>query len=149
MSCPSSIFLTASLDILYYKLFNLKNKVRKIEHEEIFCGPSKLLKNISWPINIRLKYFMTPKKTLRSPSPPTYLMYGPSVPSVILHGNCNFSLKDFIGITIKETWVFGMVLAESLSCFVQWNFLSRPKESVICFLYCPRAKLTTKRLIIS
>ena len=65
----------ANLDILCSNSLNLKNKIRKIEHEKIFCGPSKILKNISWPINICLKYFMTPTKTLRPP--PTYLLYGP------------------------------------------------------------------------
>ena len=45
---------------------NLKNKITKIDHKKIFCGPSKVLKNISWPINVCLKYFMTPTKTLRT-----------------------------------------------------------------------------------
>ena len=54
----------ASLDILCFNPFNLKNKIMKIEHKKIFHGPSKILKNISWPINICLKYFMTPTKTL-------------------------------------------------------------------------------------
>ena len=58
----------ASLDILYFNPLNLKNKIMKIEHRKIFCGPSKVLKNISWPINICLKYFMAPTKTLRLPS---------------------------------------------------------------------------------
>ena len=58
----------ASLDILCFNPFNLKNKTMKIEHKKIFCGPSKILKNISWPINICLKYFMAPTKTLWSPS---------------------------------------------------------------------------------
>ena len=66
----------ASLDILCSNPLNLKNKIMKTEHKKIFCGPSKNLKNISWPINIRLKYFMTSTETLRAP-PPTYLMYGP------------------------------------------------------------------------
>ena len=66
----------ASLDILCFNPVNLKNKIMKIEHKKIFRGPSKNLKNISWPINISLKYFMVPTKTLRSPRP-TYLMYGP------------------------------------------------------------------------
>ena len=57
----------ASLDILCFNSFNLKNKIVKIEHKKIFRGPSKILKNISWPINICLKYFMAPTKTLRSP----------------------------------------------------------------------------------
>ena len=54
----------ASLDILCFNPFNLKNKIMKIEHKKIFCGPSKILRNISWPINICIKYFMTPTKTL-------------------------------------------------------------------------------------
>ena len=57
----------ASLDILCFNHFNLKNKIMKIEQKKMFRGPSKLLKNISWPINICLKYFMTPTKTLRLP----------------------------------------------------------------------------------
>ena len=55
----------ASLDILYFNSFNLKNKIMKIEHTKISRGPSKFLKNTSWPINICLKYFMVPTKTLR------------------------------------------------------------------------------------
>ena len=69
----------ASLDILCSNTLNLKNKITKIEHKKIFCGQSKILKNISWSINIWLKYFMiptTPSAALLPPSPP-YLMYGP------------------------------------------------------------------------
>ena len=75
----------ASLDILYFNPFNLKNKIMKIEHKNIFRGPSKILKNLSWPINIWLKYFMAhqympkifdgPHKIPLDP-PSTYLMYG-------------------------------------------------------------------------
>ena len=68
--------LKASLDILCFNTFNLKNEIMKIEHKKIFRGPSNILKNISLPINICLKYFMAPTKTLRLPTP-TYLMYGP------------------------------------------------------------------------
>ena len=57
----------ASLDILCFKPFNLKNKIMKIGHKKIFLGPSKILKNISWPINVCLKYFLAPAKTLRRP----------------------------------------------------------------------------------
>ena len=69
----------ASLYILCFNHFNLKIKIMKIELKEIFPGPSKILKNLSWAINICLKYFMTPTKTFRPPPlpPPTYLMYGP------------------------------------------------------------------------
>ena len=56
-----------SLDILCFNPFNLKKKIMKIEHKKIFCGPSKILKNISWLINICLKYFMAATK----PSGPT------------------------------------------------------------------------------
>ena len=56
--------------------FNLKNKITKIEHQKILRGPSKILKNISWSMNICLIYFMTPQKPCCPP--PTYLMYGPS-----------------------------------------------------------------------
>ena len=51
----------ASLDILCFKPFNLKNKIMKIEHTKIFHGPSKVLKNFSWLINICLKSFMPPR----------------------------------------------------------------------------------------
>ena len=62
----------ASLDILCFNSFNFM----KIEHKKIFHGPSKILKNISWPINICLKYFMTPTKA-RLP-PPTYFISFPT-----------------------------------------------------------------------
>ena len=52
-----------------------KVKTRK-EHKKIFCGLSKVLKNISWPIKICLKIFHDPCKNPLVP-PPTYLMYGP------------------------------------------------------------------------
>ena len=65
----------ASLYILCFNAFNLKNKIMKIELKKIFRGPSKILKNISWSINICLKYFMAPQKP--SALPPTYLMYSP------------------------------------------------------------------------
>ena len=58
----------ASLDILCFNPFNLKNKIMKIEHKKIFRGPSKILKNISWSINICLKYIMDATKALRLPS---------------------------------------------------------------------------------
>ena len=66
----------ASLDILCFNTFNLKNKIMKIEHAKIFSGPSQILKNISWPINICIKYLHGPHKNHLA-TPPTYLMYGP------------------------------------------------------------------------
>ena len=64
--------MIASLDILRCYHLNLKNKITKIEHKKMFCGPSKILKHISWPINICLKYFMALTKTLRLPLRHTY-----------------------------------------------------------------------------
>ena len=58
----------ASLDILSFNPLNLKNKIMKIENKKIFRGPSKTLKNTSWPINICLKYFMAPPKPSDAPS---------------------------------------------------------------------------------
>ena len=57
----------ASLDISCFNPFDLKNKIMKIEHKKKFRGPSKILKNISWPISVCLKYFMDPTKTLQPP----------------------------------------------------------------------------------
>ena len=65
----------ASLDILCSNTLNLKNKITKIEHKKIFCGPSKILKNVSWPINICLKYFMNPHKN--HPPIPFYILNVP------------------------------------------------------------------------
>ena len=45
----------ASLDILCFNPFNLKNKIMKIEHKKIFRGLSKNFE----------KYLMTPIKTIR------------------------------------------------------------------------------------
>ena len=64
MSCLSYISLMASLDVVCSNPLNLKNKITKIERKKIFCGPSQILKNISWPINLSLKYLMTPTKAL-------------------------------------------------------------------------------------
>ena len=64
----------ASSDISCFNPFNLKTKIMKIEHKKTFRGPLKILKNISWPINISLKYLMTPTKTLRPPPPPSYIL---------------------------------------------------------------------------
>ena len=56
----------ASLDILCFTPLNFKNKIMKIEHKKMYCGPSKILKNISWRINMP-KIFYDPCK---NPPPP-------------------------------------------------------------------------------
>ena len=57
----------ASLDILCFNPFKLKNKFMKIEHTKIFHGLSKILKNISWPYQYMPKIFHDPYK---NPPPP-------------------------------------------------------------------------------
>ena len=57
----------ASLDVLCFNPFNLKNRIMKIEYQKILRGPSKFFKNISWPINICLKHYMNTTKALRLP----------------------------------------------------------------------------------
>ena len=86
----------ASLDILCSNPLKLKNKVTKIEHKKIFCGLSEILKNISRPVNICLKYFTTPTKILRSAPPslprpyPTCLIYGPLTQESVFSWSFNF-----------------------------------------------------------
>ena len=50
---------------------NFKIKLRKENTRKYFVTNQKFLKNISWPINICLRYFMTPTKTLW---PSTYIL---------------------------------------------------------------------------
>ena len=57
----------------------------KIEHEKISRDPSKILKNISSPINICLKYFKAPT--------PTYLMFGSLINGMVSSvGNLTYAL---------------------------------------------------------
>ena len=72
----------ASLDILCSKSLNVKNKITKIEQKKLFCGPSKTLRNISWPINICLKYFMTPSQKKKNTTAP------------LLHTECTLPKMD-------------------------------------------------------
>ena len=60
----------------------------------MFCGPSKDFNNISWPINICLKYFMAPTKTLR---PPSYIR---NVRPLTTPPNCN-SLVNKLAKSVK------------------------------------------------
>ena len=53
---------------LNFQINLLKIKIRK-EHKNTLCGLSRIFRNISWTINICLKYFMAPT--------PTYLMHSP------------------------------------------------------------------------
>ena len=83
----------ASLNILCSDLHNFlkevaqkkKKKNRKEARKKTFCGPSKIFKNISWPINISLKYFMAAAKTLRPLPPSFHPSYIFNVRSLIKH----------------------------------------------------------------
>ena len=101
------------------KLWNLKNKILKIEHKKIFRGPSKILKNISWPINICLKYFMVPTKTL---CPPSYIL---NLRSLRQHGQQQFYLQ------YKICWILYKMVG---ACSFSQNYL--------CIQ--PPLKITTK-----
>ena len=52
----------AGLDILCYNPLNLKNKIAKIEHKKIFCGPSKFFEKCFKAHQDMPKNFMTPTK---------------------------------------------------------------------------------------
>ena len=99
----------ASLDILCYNPFNLKNKIMKIEHKKILRSPSEILKNISWPINICLKCFMAPTKNLCRPpplSPPSYVLNVRSLNSHLNTDQSNFpahkTVKNVLEISVKN-----------------------------------------------
>ena len=46
----------------------LLKKIMKKPRNKSFGSPSKIFKNVSWPINVCLKYFMDPKNTHLNPS---------------------------------------------------------------------------------
>ena len=52
-------------EVIYSK--KKKKKIEKKHIKKVFCGPSKILKNISLPINICIKYFMAPAKPSQPP----------------------------------------------------------------------------------
>ena len=66
----------------------------KIEHKKIFRDPSKVLKNISWPINICQKYFMTFTKTLR---PTSYILNVRSLTWALLEKGSYGKFSDIEG----------------------------------------------------
>ena len=107
----------ASLDILCSNPLNLKNKITKIEHKKISCGPSKILKNISWRINICLKYFMTPTKSLR---PPSYILNVQS-----LSKGCHFVIfihSVNLDNALSFCLVFAYVINMNIKVYLLVNF---------------------------
>ena len=75
----------------------LKVKIRK-EHKNIFCVPSQIFKNISWLINICLKYFMTLEKTLR---PPPFLNNEIKIHNAYLYSRRNNRVIQSIPHSVK------------------------------------------------
>ena len=107
----------ASLDNLCSNPLNLKNKITEIEHKKIFCGPSKILKNISWRINICLKYFMTPTKSLR---PPSYILNVQS-----LSKGCHFVIfihSVNLDNALSFCLVFAYVINMNIKVYLLVNF---------------------------
>ena len=94
----------ASLDILHFNPFNIRNKIMKIGHKKYFMAHQEFWKNISWPIKNFEKIFMAhqympkifhgPHKN-PLPPPPTYLMYGPllTFPVSICYSLCGMVEK--------------------------------------------------------
>ena len=62
-----------SLDILRSNPLNLKNKITKIEHKKIFCGPSKILTKYFMAHQYMPKIFHDPRKN--HPPPPPRLLH--------------------------------------------------------------------------
>ena len=58
-----------------YFLKDVTEKIRKEAHKKIFCGPTEVFKNISWPINICLKYFTAFAKSLCCQPPKIHLRH--------------------------------------------------------------------------
>ena len=108
----------ASLDILCSNSLNLKNKVTKIERK-IFCGPSKILKNISRPINIRLKYFMILVKTVQ----PTPYPFSP-----LLHTYCMVP-------NVTKSW---NIRWTSFSCMTRKNLTEYSKNECLRWITSQR-----------
>ena len=107
----------ASLDNLCSNPLNLKNKITEIEHKKIFCGPSKILKNISWRINICLKYFMTPTKSLW---PPSYILNVQS-----LSKGCHFVIfihSVNLDNALSFCLVFAYVINMNIKVYLLVNF---------------------------
>ena len=112
----------AHLDIWCSNSLYLKNQITKIEQKQIFCGPSEIFKNGSWPINICLKYFMTPTKILWTPS---YILNVQSLKQY-KQGNIQelvFAFRNIDILIFYELWVITysiIVLVILLASTILW-----------------------------
>ena len=98
---------------------NKKNN-RKEARKNFFCGPSKKFKNISWPINICLNYFMAPRKTLTHPSTSSYKLNVQSLSTLFMKTNSSGLMFESIkALKSKGSMPFNLVFANItiLSCF--------------------------------
>ena len=84
---------------------NLKNKITNTEQKKIFCSPSKTSKNISRPINICLKYFINPTKTI----PPPFLHAQCTVPKETLEYTLKFLSRQsfYVSQIVQQRWFKG------------------------------------------
>ena len=85
--------------------------------KKIFRGPSKILKNISWHINICLKYFMAPTKTLHPP--PSYILHVRS----LINKHC-FSGAAMWHVTGLARFVGNNILFRFLTRMISWEVLN-------------------------
>ena len=138
------------MDIFCSNLLNLlKGKSRK-ENQKILYGPSKIFKNVSWPINICLKHFMIIVKTLRLLPPPTYLMYYPLfIKSFIFNVLCEFvPIYSWFETTVVAHWSH---LSSSLTWFIVVAFCFKPIWRIsiwsvaiwIYFMTCVKQQINT------
>ena len=88
----------ASLDILCSSPPTLNKKNYQNRTENIL-RPIKILRNITWHINIYLKYFMIPTKTLH---PPSYILNVRSLRSLWLRRN--FSLDKSNKVLVSNVF---------------------------------------------
>ena len=72
----------------------------KTKYKKIFRSLTKILKNVSWPINICLKYLMVPTKTLQHPLPPSYILNVRSV-----SGQTNLIGPDVVSLNCKLLYI--------------------------------------------
>ena len=109
---------------LNFQINLLKVRIRK-EHNKLFCGLSKIFKNISWPINICLKYLMPLYKPSAPPPPPPSFL-----PSDILNvQSLNSKVK-------KNHWLTGITGCNSWQC--------SPKDSNVTLSKVVQSPSTTE-----
>ena len=126
----------ASLDILCFNPFNLRNEIMKIE-QKIFHGSSKILKNVLWPINICQKYFMAPTKPPAPPPPPPYIL---NVRSLIILTQTNdiiFTMKytkwyvSVVTLSAKDNQNPAKFLRKGFQRSVYWNEYKVEKQLIV------------------